>query len=45
MLMTNLSCDFNEKQKKADVAEHPQVFHHVGLLSNEPLGAAGLLFI
>jgi hypothetical protein len=31
--------------KKADVAEHPQVFHHVGLLANEPLGQAGLLSI
>lgn len=24
--------------KKADVAEHPSVFHHVGLLINEPTG-------
>jgi hypothetical protein len=33
-------------QKKADVAEHPEAFHHVGLLINEPLGSAGgLLFI
>jgi hypothetical protein len=31
--------------KKADVAEHPKVFDHVGLLSNEPPGTAGLLFI
>jgi len=31
--------------KKADVAEHPQVFDHVGLLTNEPLGTAGLLSI
>jgi hypothetical protein len=31
--------------KKADVAEYPQVFDHVGLLSNEPLGTAGLLSI
>jgi len=30
--------------KKADVTEHPQVFDHVGLLFNEPLGAAKLLF-
>jgi hypothetical protein len=44
MLMTDLSCCFKEK-KKADVAEHPEVFHHVGLLSNEPPGTAGLLFI
>jgi hypothetical protein len=33
------------KTKKADVAEHPEVFDHVGLLINEPLGMAGLLFI
>jgi len=26
------------------VAEHPEVFHHVGLLVNEPPGTAGLLF-
>jgi len=31
--------------KKADVAEHPKVFDHVGLLINEPLGTAGLLSI
>jgi hypothetical protein len=31
--------------KKADVAEHPEVFHHVGLLVNEPSSYAGLLFI
>jgi hypothetical protein len=33
------------KTKKADVAEHPKVFDHVGLLINEPLGTAGLLSI
>jgi hypothetical protein len=33
------------KTKKADVAEHPQVFDHVGLLANEPIGAAELLSI
>jgi hypothetical protein len=27
-----------QKSKKADVAEHPEVFHHVGLLANEPSG-------
>jgi hypothetical protein len=27
------------------VAEHPEVFDHVGLLANEPLGTAGLLSI
>jgi len=33
------------KTKKADVAEDPKVFDHVGLLANEPLGTAGLLSI
>jgi hypothetical protein len=33
------------KTKKADVAEHPEVFHHVGLLIDEPPGKAGLPFI
>jgi hypothetical protein len=28
------------KTKKADVAEYPQVFDHVGLLANEPPGTA-----
>jgi hypothetical protein len=27
--------------KKADVAEHPKVFDHVGLLINEPPGIPG----
>jgi hypothetical protein len=31
--------------KKADVAEHPQVFDHAGLLIDEPSGRAELLFI
>ena len=31
--------------KKADVAEHPGVFDHVGLLINELPGTAGLPFI
>jgi len=31
--------------KKTDVTEHLKAFHHVGLLVNEPPGAAGLLFI
>ncbi len=30
--------------KKADVAEHPKVFRHVGLLFNEPSGRTSLLF-
>jgi hypothetical protein len=33
------------KNEKADVAEHPQAFGHVGLLTNEPLGTAELLSI
>jgi len=28
--------------KKTDVADHPQVINHVGLLVNEPPGTAGL---
>ena len=32
------------KQKKADVAVHPEVFHHVGLLVDELPGTAGLPF-
>jgi hypothetical protein len=31
--------------QKADVAEHPEAFDHVGLLVNEPPGTAGLLSI
>jgi hypothetical protein len=31
--------------KKTDVAEHPEVFHHVGLLFNGPPGMAELPFI
>jgi len=31
-------------KNKADVAEHPKVFDHVGLLVNEPPGTAGLPF-
>ena len=33
------------RTKKADVAEHPQAFDHVGLLVNKPPGKAELLFI
>jgi hypothetical protein len=33
-----------ELNEKADVAEHPQVFHHVGVLVNGPPGTAGLPF-
>ncbi|MCE9551825.1 MAG: hypothetical protein K8T91_00385 [Planctomycetes bacterium] len=31
--------------KKADVAEYPEVLHHVGLLFIEPPGTSGLLLI
>ena len=34
---------FQSKNKKADVAAHPKVFHHVGLPINEPPSTAGLL--
>ena len=34
------SSDSVTKNKKADVAEHPKVFHHVGLLANEPPAVA-----
>jgi hypothetical protein len=33
------------KTKKADVAEHPKVFDHVGLLFNKSPGKAELLFV
>jgi hypothetical protein len=32
-------------EEKADVAEHPEVFHHVGLLINKPPGMAEVPFI
>jgi hypothetical protein len=37
-------CTDHEK-KKDDVAEHPKVFDHIGLLSNEPPAEGELLFI
>jgi hypothetical protein len=33
------------KTKKADVAEHPEVFDHAGLLIDEPSSYAGMLFV
>jgi hypothetical protein len=36
---------FRAKNTKTDVTKHHEVFNHVGLLGNEPPGAAGLLFI
>jgi hypothetical protein len=35
----------HHRNKKADVAERPKVFGHVGLLFNKPPGNAGLFFI
>jgi hypothetical protein len=34
-----------EANKKADVAEHPEIFDRVGLLYNEPSSDAGLLIV
>jgi hypothetical protein len=31
--------------KKADVAKHAEVFHHIGLIVNEQPGTSGLLYI
>jgi hypothetical protein len=45
---TSLGCLYypaRQQTKKADVAEHPEVFDHVGLLVNEPSSSAGLPFI
>jgi hypothetical protein len=39
------SVPIRTKQKKADVVEHFEMFDHVGLLVNEPPGAAELPFI
>jgi hypothetical protein len=38
-------CPTTPKTKRADVAEHLEVFDHVGLLFNEPPAMGGLLFI
>ena len=37
--------DAPRSEKKADVIEHSEVFDHVGLLVNGPLGTAGAPFI
>jgi hypothetical protein len=42
--LSNRHC-ITSRTKKADVAEHPEEFRHVGLLANEPPGTAGLLSI
>jgi hypothetical protein len=34
-----------EPAKKTDVAEHPEVFDHVGLLFNKPTSDTGMLFV
>jgi len=41
-----LGCErlLSPRTKKADVAEHPKAFDHVGLLFNKPPGTAGLFF-
>jgi hypothetical protein len=36
--------DRSSRTKKADMVERPEVFHHVGLLVNEPSGITGLPF-
>jgi hypothetical protein len=33
------------RTKKADVAQHPEAFDHVGLLFDKPTGRAGLFFV
>jgi hypothetical protein len=33
------------RTKKADVAEHPKTFVHIGLLFNEPPSRAGMFFM
>ena len=44
-LVEAAALSLGQRNKKADVAEHPEVFDHVGLLVNEPPGQAGLPFI
>jgi hypothetical protein len=41
----SVPCQVCHPGKKADVAEHLEMFRHVGLLYNEPPGRAGLSFI
>jgi hypothetical protein len=45
MALTLRSKTIQPRTKKADMAEHPEVLDHVGLLTNEPPGTAGLPFI
>jgi hypothetical protein len=47
MLSNSCSCGqvaSLQAKKEADVVERPEAFDHVGLLLDEPPGAAGLLF-
>jgi hypothetical protein len=39
-----MAAQFNQKTKKAGVAEYPEVFDHAGLLLNGPPGPTGLAF-
>ena len=45
--ITPVACGRPEspQTEKADVVEHPEVFHHVGLLVNEPPDTVGLPFL
>ena len=45
LLVTLVKTTESESEKKADVAEHPEVFRHVGLLVNGLPGAAELPFV
>jgi hypothetical protein len=42
--MADCDREHTTETKKTDVAEHPAVFDHVGLLVNRPTGTAGLPF-
>jgi hypothetical protein len=44
-MLPSRGVNYIARNKKADVAEHPKVFDHVGLLNNEPPGRAELFFI
>jgi hypothetical protein len=45
-LLHNVAPPFSPQEtKKADVAEHPEVFDHAGLLGDEPSSYAGMLLV
>jgi len=44
MPIYNPSQTLAKSPKKADVVDHLEAFHHVGLLFNEPPDRAGLFF-